>query len=96
MHEIVKPEVIITKNRFFFLMFSTMQKYNGGVIVDGFPRSQTQVNLLKFLYEKMLDYQKRYRGTPLEQNFPRPRFRMCVFWIDENESVARQLKRHAF
>lgn len=64
-----------------------------GALVDGFPRTITQVKLLQMLHDKMAELSRAYDRTPQSQQFPRPRFRMCIMYVDEHESIQRQLSR---
>jgi adenylate kinase len=68
-------------------------KYHDGVIVDGFPRTKTQVECLKLFYHAMLDLHAEYRGTPLAREFRKPMFRIALLFVTEEVSVQRQLKR---
>ena len=63
--------------------------YQRGVIVDGFPRTQVQVECLKLFYDKMTELREEFRN----HNFPRPLFRTVLLFVDEEVSVARQLHR---
>jgi adenylate kinase len=60
-----------------------------GCMVDGFPRTVVQVELLRLLHTKMKDLS----GSLRAGRMPRPRFRMCILYVDEHESVQRQLSR---
>jgi len=64
-----------------------------GALVDGFPRTVTQVQLLKMLDAKMRSLNRNWDGTDLGLSFPKPRFRMCILYVDEKLSVERQLWR---
>ncbi|KAG0375328.1 hypothetical protein BGX24_009252 [Mortierella sp. AD032] len=64
-----------------------------GVLVDGFPRSEVQVECLKLFHERMHELRKEYKHTPLKDYFPRPTFRICVLYVDEEISVNRQVMR---
>lgn len=64
-----------------------------GVVVDGFPRTRVQVECVKLLYQKMLDLRASHRDTPLAHLFPKPMFQIVVLYVEEKESVERQLKR---
>lgn len=64
--------------------------YENGVIVDGFPRTQIQVECLKLFYEKITSL--RIAGK-LGERFIQPRFHIVVLFIDEEESIRRQLYR---
>jgi adenylate kinase len=64
-----------------------------GVVVDGFPRTQVQVECVKLFYQRMLDLRAASRGTPRAAFFPKPIFQIVVLYVEEKESVERQLKR---
>jgi len=64
-----------------------------GVVVDGFPRTEIQVECVKLFYERMLDLRADHRGTPKAALFPKPLFQIVVLYVEERESVERQLKR---
>ncbi len=64
-----------------------------GVVVDGFPRTQVQVECVKLLFQKMLDLRAANRGTAKAGLFPKPSFQIVVLYVEEKESVERQLKR---
>jgi adenylate kinase len=68
-------------------------EYRDGVILDGFPRTKTQVECLKMLYEHMIQLWREFHGTPLGIHFRQPIFHIVVLFVDENESIARQKKR---
>lgn len=65
-----------------------------GVIIDGFPRTSTQVDHIKLLHEKLEElHQEAVAADPLNVHFPRPIFRILVLYVSEEESVRRQLER---
>ncbi|KAI3653912.1 hypothetical protein MP228_001859 [Amoeboaphelidium protococcarum] len=66
---------------------------NVGVLIDGFPRTEVQVEYLKLLHEKMHELRNVFLNTEHQQKFNRPIFRIVVLYIDEKESVRRQLMR---
>jgi adenylate kinase len=68
-------------------------EYRDGVILDGFPRTKVQVECLKMLYEKMTQLWREFYGTPLAIHFRQPVIQIIVLFVDEKESIARQLKR---
>ncbi|MGH8020022.1 MAG: nucleoside monophosphate kinase [Opitutaceae bacterium] len=67
--------------------------YADGAILDGFPRTKVQVECLKLLFERMGQLRRDFYTTPLAQYFRQPVFHIMVLFVDERESVARQLKR---
>ena len=64
-----------------------------GIVVDGFPRTKVQVLTLKLLYDKLNQLRNQFLGTDLAHAFPKPLFQIVVLFIDEAESVRRQLYR---
>ncbi|GJP55376.1 hypothetical protein CLOM_g14341 [Closterium sp. NIES-68] len=64
-----------------------------GAVVDGFPRTTVQVDFIKMLYDRLMEQHQKYINTPLEAQFPRPIFRIAVLYVEEEESVRRQLAR---
>lgn len=67
--------------------------YSTGVVVDGFPRTRVQVECVKLFYQKMIDLRTAARGTPRAALFAKPIFQIVVLYVEEKESVERQLKR---
>jgi len=68
-------------------------EYEDGVILDGFPRTNVQVECLKLLVDKMHALRREYYNSPLSIHFRQPTIHIMVLFVDEKESVARQLKR---
>lgn len=68
-------------------------EYLDGVILDGFPRTRVQVECLKMLVDKMHRLRREFYGTPLSIHFRQPTIHIMVLFVDEKESIARQLKR---
>jgi adenylate kinase len=64
-----------------------------GAILDGFPRTKVQVECLKMLYDEMISLRRDYADTPLAIHFRQPMFHIMVLFVEEAESIARQLKR---
>jgi len=64
-----------------------------GAILDGFPRTKVQVECLKMLFDEMMTLRRDFAGTPEAANFKQPIFHIMVLFVDEAESIARQLKR---
>lgn len=67
--------------------------YRDSAVLDGFPRTKVQVECLKLLYDQMILLRREYSDTPQAHLFRQPTFHIMVLFIDESESVARQLKR---
>ena len=68
-------------------------EYHDGVILDGFPRTHVQVECLKLLVDKMHALRREFFNTPASIHFRQPTIHIMVLFVDEKESVARQLKR---
>ena len=68
-------------------------EYSDGVILDGFPRTNVQVECLKLLVDKMHALRREFYNTHLSIHFRQPTIHIMVLFVDEKESVARQLKR---
>jgi len=77
------------------LLFDELLKpvYHAGVIVDGFPRTEVQVECLKLFYHALLKLHDDNRAGPQARDFRKPMFRIALLYVSENVSVARQLKR---
>src|SRR4051812_47153138 len=69
------------------------KEYHDGVVLDGFPRTNVQVECLKLLVDKMHALRREFYGTPLSIHFRQPTIHIMVLFVDEKESIARQLKR---
>ncbi len=69
------------------------EEYRDGVILDGFPRTKVQVECLKHLVNLMHMLRKEFFDSPLGRYFRQPTIHIMVLFVDEKESVARQLKR---
>ena len=68
-------------------------EYQHGAIIDGFPRTNVQVESLKLLVDKMRELRREFYNTPMSIFFRHPTVHIMVLFVDEVESVARQLKR---
>jgi len=64
-----------------------------GALLDGFPRTKVQVECLKLLYDEMIALRREFYDTQEVIHFKQPIFQIMVLFVDEAESVARQLKR---
>lgn len=49
---------------------------SAGLVIDGFPRTALQVELLKLLYDKLMSLHVQYADTADEWRFPRPSFKV--------------------
>lgn len=68
-------------------------EYHDGAILDGFPRTNVQVECLKLLVGKMHALRREFYNTPLNIYFRQPTIHIMVLFVDEKTSVDRQLKR---
>eukprot|EP00898_Chlorokybus_atmophyticus_P001305 jgi/Chlat1/2175/Chrsp17S02853 len=64
-----------------------------GIAIEGFPRTPLQAEVVKQLFQRVRDYHLKHVDTPAEARFPRPMFRAAVLYLEEGESVRRQLAR---
>ena len=64
-----------------------------GVVLDGFPRTKVQVECLKMLYDEMITLRMENLHTSESVYFKQPMFHIMVLFVDEAESIARQIKR---
>jgi len=64
-----------------------------GLVIDGFPRTATQVDFVKLLYDRLMERHIKNADTPEEWRSPRPSFKVVILYVDEEESVKRQMKR---
>jgi adenylate kinase len=67
--------------------------FENGTVVDGYPRTKTQVECLKLFYQRLMAQRNEFRDTALETVFRKPHFHILVLYIDEAESVRRQVLR---
>ena len=58
-----------------------------------FPRTKVQVECLKLLYQKLRELRSQFYYTELQQHFPKSIFHIMVLFVDEQESVTRQISR---
>ena len=68
-------------------------EFRDGVVLDGFPRTQVQVECLKLLVDNINQLHNEYANTPLAIHFRRPTIHAMVLFVSESTSIARQLNR---
>lgn len=68
-------------------------QFRDSTVLDGFPRTKVQVECLKMLYDQMVLLRREFSQTPEAHHFRQPTFHIMVLFVDEAESVARQLHR---
>jgi len=68
-------------------------QFRDSVVLDGFPRTNVQVECLKLFYDQMILLRREFSSTPQAHHFRQPIFHIMVLFVDEAESIARQLKR---
>lgn len=68
-------------------------EFRDSTVLDGFPRTKVQVECLKMLYDEMIALRREFSNTPRAHLFKQPTFHIMVLFVDEAESIARQLKR---
>mgnify|MGYP000296954167 CR=1 FL=1 len=67
--------------------------FQSGAVVDGFPRTKVQVECVKLLFTKLVALRNKYASTLYSEHFKKPHFHIVVLFVDEKESVRRQLYR---
>lgn len=67
--------------------------FQSGAVVDGFPRTKVQVECVKLLYQKLIELRLKFKETLYSEYFKKPHFHIVVLFIDEKESVRRQINR---
>ncbi|MBX3419434.1 MAG: nucleoside monophosphate kinase [Pirellulaceae bacterium] len=67
--------------------------YRDGALLDGFPRTRVQVEFLKLLVDRINDLHEEHQNTPMALEFRRPVIHVMVLYVEEKESIERQLKR---
>ncbi len=68
-------------------------QFRDSVVLDGFPRTKVQVECLKLFYDQMIVLRREFSGTTQAHHFRQPTIHIMVLFVDEAESIARQLKR---
>ncbi|KAI8074527.1 hypothetical protein BC940DRAFT_315137 [Gongronella butleri] len=66
---------------------------DSGVLIDGFPRTEIQAQMLCFLQEKWQDLSRQFSTTSMHWRYPQANIRLCVLYVDEATSIERQLIR---
>lgn len=77
------------------MLFTELLKpqYQNGAVIDGFPRTMVQVEVVKKLYDKMMRQHMMTSKLDVGKYFRRPIFRSLMLFVEEKESVMRQLNR---
>lgn len=68
-------------------------RFRDSAVLDGFPRTTVQVECLKMFYDQMISLRREFSNTPKAHHFRQPIFHIMVLFVDEAESIVRQLKR---
>ena len=68
-------------------------QFRDSAVLDGFPRTNVQVECLKMFYDQMVLLRREFSNTPRAHHFRQPIFHIMVLFVDEAESIVRQLKR---
>lgn len=68
-------------------------EFRDSAVLDGFPRTDVQVECLKMFYDQMVLLRREFSNTNKAHFFRQPVFHIMVLFVDESESVVRQLKR---
>lgn len=68
-------------------------QFRDGAVLDGFPRTQVQVQCLQALVDRITQLHGEFADTPLATQFRRPTVHAMVLFVTERTSVDRQLQR---
>ena len=68
-------------------------EYRDGAVLDGFPRTKVQVECLKLLVQEMQKLRAEFYDSSLHPHFRQPTIHIMVLFVEENDSIKRQLKR---
>lgn len=68
-------------------------QYREGVVLDGFPRTKVQVECIKMLYDAMNQLRSEFADSKYAVHFKQPIYHIMILFVDETESINRQLKR---
>lgn len=68
-------------------------EFRDSAVLDGFPRTTVQVECLKLFYDELKRLRRDFSGGARAHHFRQPVFHIMVLFVDEAESIARQLKR---
>jgi adenylate kinase len=70
------------------------ERYRNGAVVDGYPRTRIQAECIKLLHDKLTDLFNTSKSNPALRNvFKRPKISIACLYVDESESIRRQMKR---
>lgn len=69
------------------------EDFRDGAVLDGFPRTNVQVECLKLLVDRINQLHNEFASTNLAINFRRPTIHAMVLFIGERTSIERQLQR---
>lgn len=70
-----------------------LPKFRDSAVLDGFPRTKVQVDCLKMFYDQLVLLRTEFSLTKEAHFFKQPVFHIMVLFVDEAESIRRQLKR---
>ncbi len=68
-------------------------EFRDSAVLDGFPRTKVQVECLQLFYDQMVLLRRDFSKTPEAHHFKQPVFHIMVLFVDEAESIQRQLRR---
>ncbi|KAK2079296.1 hypothetical protein QBZ16_002987 [Prototheca wickerhamii] len=64
-----------------------------GLVIDGFPRTALQVDFVKLLHDRLQSLSSAHADAEDAWRFPRPSFKVVILYVDEEESLRRQMNR---
>ena len=77
------------------ILFNHMlqEEFQDGAILDGFPRTNVQVECMKLLVDKINQLHREFHDTSLAVHFRKPTIHAMVLFVEESTSIERQLGR---
>ncbi len=69
------------------------EEFRDSAVLDGFPRTKVQVECLKLFFDEMVRLRKEFANSGQAHFFRQPVFHIMVLFVDESESISRQLLR---
>ena len=93
--ELKKQGVLVGDREVVSILLNELLKpeYINGVVVDGFPRTKIQVEVVRMLYQHMRELRAEFFETPVGPHFRHPIFRITILHVREEVSIERQLGR---
>ncbi len=69
------------------------EQFRDGALLDGFPRTEVQVECLKLLVNEINQVHNEFENTPKAIHFRRPTIHAMVLFVKKHTSIERQIRR---